>query len=412
MAKWNFFVSNTSLIKELDTSGNDVNPQSQSFLAPTLDLQGSKIVFKDNGSYKTAIMFPEIGEIDGVNPSDLQDAYDRIIAIIPNSGGGGGGTLQQVTDNGNTTTNDITAGGFLSLGNANIPSINFNDAEDLDTSLGFLGADPSITTPRNWVLPDASGTIALISDIPPSITIDATPTDGSSNAVSSNGVFDGLALKQNALTETNFGAFSNSLTDKTTPVDADTVNLVDSADSNKSKKVTLTNFKAFLKSYFDTQYQPRQSFKLTDTVPSSDLTGTTTETVMKSYTIAANSFAIGDFFNVKLHINYTTANGGYTKIQYLKVSNTNNYATANTVLQNNNSAQANYALLRNSLYFVSGNILRTVTSETSRTIDNGNFAVYPVDYSLDPTQPIYVWVGMKNSITTDVGKFLSLSITN
>jgi hypothetical protein len=90
------------------------------------------------------------------------------------SGGGSVGTLQQVTDNGNTTTNDITAGGFLSLGNANIPGINFNDAEDLDTSLGFLGADPSITTPRNWVLPDTSGTIALNSDIP---TVDATPTD-------------------------------------------------------------------------------------------------------------------------------------------------------------------------------------------------------------------------------------------
>jgi len=75
--------------------------------------------------------------------------------------GDGAGTLQQVTDNGNTTTNDITAAGFLSLGNANIPGINFNDAEDLDTSLGFLGADPSITTPRNWVLPDTSGTIAL-----------------------------------------------------------------------------------------------------------------------------------------------------------------------------------------------------------------------------------------------------------
>ena len=107
--------------------------------------------------------------------------------------GAGAGDLQQVTDNGNTTTNDITAGGFLSLGNANIPAINFNDAGDLDTSLGFLGADPSITTPRNWVLPDASGTIALTSNIP---TVDATPTDGSSNAVSSNGVFDALALKQ------------------------------------------------------------------------------------------------------------------------------------------------------------------------------------------------------------------------
>jgi hypothetical protein len=121
------------------------------------------------------------------------------------SGGGSVGTLQQVTDNGNTTTNDITAGGFLSLGNANIPGINFNDAEDLDTSLGFLGADPSITTPRNWVLPDTSGTIALNSDIP---TVDATPTDGSSNAVSSNGVFDELALKQDFATATTGAVIS------------------------------------------------------------------------------------------------------------------------------------------------------------------------------------------------------------
>lgn len=420
MAKWNFFVSNTSLIKELDTSGNDVNPQSQSFLAPTLDLQGSKIVFKDNGSYKTAIMFPEIGEIDGVNPSDLQDAYDRIIAIIPNSGGGGGGTLQQVTDNGNTTTNAINTGNIVATDvNSGEPTFTgkYSGADgrvlasfiDLDTNFQTDIVTEELTANRKYTLPNTSGTIALTSDIP---TVDATPTDGSSNAVSSNGVFDGLALKQNALTETNFGAFSNSLTDKTTPVDADTINIVDSADSNKSKKVTLTNFKAFLKSYFDTQYQPRVSFKLTDTVASSNLTGTTTETVMKSYTIDANSFAIGDFFNVKLHINYTTANSGTTRIQYLKVSNTNNYATANTVLQNQNSVNNNYALLRNSLYFVSGNILRTVTSETSKTIDNGNFSAYPVDYTLDPTQPIYVWVGMKNSITTDVGKFLSLSITN
>lgn len=228
-----------------------------------------------------------------------------------------------------------------------------------------------------------------------------------------NSQYSGLAAsKQDVLTDVNFGTFSNGLTAKTTPVDADTINLSDSADSNKSKKLSFTNLKAFLKTYFDTQYQPRQSFKLTDTVPSSDLTGTTTETAVKSYTIAANSFAIGDFFNVKLHISYTTANAGSTRIQYLKVSNTNNYATANTVLQNNNSSANNYALLRNFLYFVSGNILRTVTNETTRTIDNGNFAVYPSDYSLDPTQPIYVWVGMKNSITTDVGKFLSLSITN
>lgn len=118
MAKWNFFVSNTSLIKELDTSGNDVNPQSQSFLAPTLDLQGDKIVFKESGVYKTTLLFTEIGEIDGVNPSDLQDAYDKIIAIIPNSGGGGGSTPDATT----TVKGKLKLAGDLS-GTADLPTV-------------------------------------------------------------------------------------------------------------------------------------------------------------------------------------------------------------------------------------------------------------------------------------------------
>lgn len=63
-----------------------------------------------------------------------------------------------------------------------------------------------------------------------------------------------LDAKQDTLTSTNFGTFSNGLTAKTTPVDADTINISDSADSNKAKKLSLTNLKAFLKTYFDTIY--------------------------------------------------------------------------------------------------------------------------------------------------------------
>lgn len=62
------------------------------------------------------------------------------------------------------------------------------------------------------------------------------------------------ATYQAILTETNFGAFINSLTSKVTPVNADSISIVDSADGNKQKKVSLTNFKAFLKTYFDTIY--------------------------------------------------------------------------------------------------------------------------------------------------------------
>jgi hypothetical protein len=61
-------------------------------------------------------------------------------------------------------------------------------------------------------------------------------------------------LFQPILTSINFGAFINGLTDKPVPVNADSISLVDSGDSNKQKKTSLTSFKAFLKTYFDTQY--------------------------------------------------------------------------------------------------------------------------------------------------------------
>lgn len=73
---------------------------------------------------------------------------------------------------------------------------------------------------------------------PPSQTITNGVTD---KAPSEDAVFDALALKQDALTETNFGSFSNGLTSKNTLVDADTVNSVDSGDSNKAKKTTWLN---------------------------------------------------------------------------------------------------------------------------------------------------------------------------
>ena len=83
------------------------------------------------------------------------------------------------------------------------------------------------TANRVITFKDETGTVALTSDIPSPITIDATPTDGSSNAVSSNGVFDALALKANlasptftgvvttpllALTSTTNGLLPNALT--------------------------------------------------------------------------------------------------------------------------------------------------------------------------------------------------------
>jgi len=54
----------------------------------------------------------------------------------------------------------------------------------------------------------------------------------------------------------NVGAALNGAAAKTTPVDADTVALSDSGASGALKKLTWTNLKATLKSYFDAIYEP------------------------------------------------------------------------------------------------------------------------------------------------------------
>ena len=126
----------------------------------------------------------------------------------------GSENLQEVTDNGNETTNAIKSsaeiGSFLdttdeTLGASRLSSGNlYLRAFGGTNGLGIISAENvsnSLDIVTLQVPNKTTGiyTIATTNDIPPAITIDATPTDGSSNAVSSNGVFDGLTLKQDAL---------------------------------------------------------------------------------------------------------------------------------------------------------------------------------------------------------------------
>jgi hypothetical protein len=73
-----------------------------------------------------------------------------------------------------------------------------NDYNDLDN----LPTIPEEITKTSDLINDGSDGVnpfITLEDIPAPITIDAVPTDGSSNAVSSNGVFDALATKQNTI---------------------------------------------------------------------------------------------------------------------------------------------------------------------------------------------------------------------
>jgi len=66
---------------------------------------------------------------------------------------------------------------------------------------------------------------------------------------------DGIEANADVTDAGNVGSSIHGATAKTTPIDADTMPLIDSAASNVLKKVTWANIKATLKSYFDTLYQ-------------------------------------------------------------------------------------------------------------------------------------------------------------
>lgn len=104
------------------------------------------------------------------------------------------------------------------------------------------------------------------------------------------------------LTEVNFGSFINSLTSKTTPINADIISVVDTADSNKQKKVSLTNFKAFLKTYFDTVYQAIL------------VSGTNIKTVGGNSIVGSGDIPVQVVITTAVSINTSTAaTGGYTQ---------------------------------------------------------------------------------------------------
>jgi len=112
------------------------------------------------------------------------------------------------------------------------------------------------------------------------------------------------------LTATNFGAFINGLTSKTTPIDADSLNIVDSAASNIQKKVSLTNFKAYLKTYFDTLYVSGAGFwgVSGNSAGASDFIGTTNAV---SFKMKVQNFLYGvlDYANNNVFFGYNTGTG-------------------------------------------------------------------------------------------------------
>jgi len=266
-------------------------------------------------------------------------------------------TLQEVTDEGNTTTNTIIVGDSIdsaTLGvgiikvrlddtaiSGEIHQTNLNSVgeisyyrEDLSTGSILRFSEPVIGA--DLTLPDAVGTIALTSDIPPAITIDATPTDGSANAVSSNGVFDALALKCNK--------------------------------------------------------------PLVDTVSSSALTGVTTEGILKSYLIPANTLTDSEILNFANDLYKTGTAGTVTSRLY---TNTSASLSGALLLATNGSTTGNRKIvLRRQLVLKGGNI-EVIVATQSLPDDNLNTSTVATIVTFNPAVDNYLITTAQNANAGD-----------
>jgi len=92
MSQWDFTVSGGSLVKTLVAPEDYVAPRSKSYTAPKFDMVLDKITISEQGNYDSTILFHEFNEIGGVAPTDLEDAYALLLALVPTNGGGSGGT--------------------------------------------------------------------------------------------------------------------------------------------------------------------------------------------------------------------------------------------------------------------------------------------------------------------------------
>lgn len=192
----------------------------------------------------------------------------------------------------NTANKDAT-GGYAGL---TLFKINFKNT--LNTFTSFF--TNSNTAARTYTFKDADGTIAFTSDITGTNSgtntgdetaarigtlingsSAATPNDADLVATADSSVLKKItwtnvktflktyfdSIYQAILTAANVHTFVDSLTAMTTPVDADKMIIVDNSVS-LAKKITWANIKATLKSYFDTIYATLASPTFTGTVTS------------------------------------------------------------------------------------------------------------------------------------------------
>jgi hypothetical protein len=416
---------------------------------PTLQ----QVVNEDNLLTDTAIIFESIG-----NPNLRAQLEINGLAFIENDGV----DEKNITYDLNGITKNVNANG-VSLyfeDPTGVGTIKIKDPINEDETLAFLsditggGAVDSVNGQTGVVVLDADDiddtsttnkftTSAEISklagieanaDVTDSTNVNAAGavmnSDYSSHSIlvqqSGSGSPTSLQISNNTLVGRLSGGGSDindlsvsqvkGLLDFTTPTDVQTI-----ADGKVSDAIVdgVTTVAPSQNAVFDALalkqdilgYSPIKKI-VADTVSSSAVTGVTTETLCKTYTISANTFADGDFMKVLIGLEKTGVLG--TATVRIRVNQTNNFATATLIGTYTPSAASHVAVLfkRDFLSFKSG-VLKGINFTVNTQNDLGAGASFNYNTTtLSPTSDFYLYVSVINVSLIDSTIVNQVQITN
>jgi len=386
-------------------------------------LWGTELIEIVQGGVNKQVEVNEVGGGGGVTEftelTDVPASYtgqgSKVVAVkVDESGlefvaGGGSQDLQETLDNGSTATTstgkliDLTNNIELISNEAYVVTASIDNqvavyvavsdlGDGIEPYIGFINNNNNailnlrisdLTDERNIQFPDKDGTIAFLSDIPSS-AVDSV--NGQTGVV----VLDSDDISEGAtnLYFTDTRALG-AIPDATTSVKG-IAKLYTSLGTNTDGAVDQNTVNSAL--------ALKANAPLIDTVSSSALTGVTTEGILKSYLIPANTLTASEILNFANDL-YKTGTAG-TVTSRLYTNTTASLSGAKLLATNISTAGNRKVPLRRQLVLKGGNI-EVISATSSTADDNVNSSSPATIVTFNPAIDNYFITTAQNASTGD-----------